>query len=156
MKRWSSLQRELYKIIDKGINFQIHLSKYRMNSQYGSTDLPRYWIQFDNEIIFDYPKQFLDNNTHGNIVKNLNGDKLYYPYQTEISDISALIREYIDTPKEEIFSKHFDNDIWGLINILKAADKRFGKRRLELLRRRTKNKAAKKIISYRLNSDLCE
>ena len=152
MKRWSSLQREIYKIIDEHIDFQIHLSKYRMCSQYGSTDLPRYWITLGEEIIFDYPKQFVDMDEKGNFIKNLRGEKLYYPYQTDISEISSLLREYIDTPKDDVFSKHFDNDYWGIINILKAADRRFGRRRLELLKRRTKNKAAHKIIEFRLTS----
>lgn len=156
MKRWSSLQRELYKIIDEKIDFQIHLSKYRMNSRYGSTDLPRYWITLDKEIIFDYPEQFVDNNNSGNTIKNLKGKIAYYPYQTDIPDISNLIREYIDTPKEEVFTKHFENDYWGLINILKSADKRIGKRRLELLKKRTKNKAAQKIIEQRLDSGLSQ
>lgn len=62
MKRWSSLQRELYQILDEKINFQIHLSMYRMQSQYGGTDMPRYWITLGDEIIFDYPKQFVDHN----------------------------------------------------------------------------------------------
>ena len=44
MKRGSSLQSELYKIIDENIGFQIHLSVYRMSCQHGSADLPRYWI----------------------------------------------------------------------------------------------------------------
>lgn len=156
MKRWSSLQRELYKIIDEKIDFQIHLSKYRMNSRYGSTDLPRYWITLNKEIIFDYPKQFVDNNNSGNTIRNLNGEIAYYPYQTDIPDISNLIREYIDTPQGEVFTKHFENDYWGLINILKSADKRIGRKRLELLKRRTKNKAAQKIIEQRLNADLPE
>lgn len=30
-----------------------------MNSGCGTTCLPRYWITFRGEIIFDYPKQFL-------------------------------------------------------------------------------------------------
>ena len=170
MKRWSSLQRELYNIIDESINFQIHLSKYRMDSRRGSTDLPRYWITLDGEIIFDYPKQFVDSAVSGSdvkrlngnkayypyagsVVKNLSGKKAYYPYQTDISDISALIRAYIDTPKDEVFSKHFENDDWGLANILKAADKRVGKRRLALLKRRTDNKAANKIIERRLKAN---
>ena len=151
MKRWSSLQRELYKLIDENINFQIHLSKYKMGTM-GSTYIPRYWITLDKEIIFDYPKQFLYKDEDGfTYVKNLNGDKLFYPYSNDISDISDLIREYIDTPKDEVFTAHFDNDYWGLINILKAADKRFGKNRLELLRKRTDNKAAQKILQLRLN-----
>ena len=55
-----------------------------MSSQYGSTDLPRYWITLDGEIIFDYPKQFVEKDKNGSFVKNLKGEKIYYPYQTDI------------------------------------------------------------------------
>ncbi|HBI85649.1 MAG TPA: hypothetical protein DDX71_05105 [Ruminococcus sp.] len=156
MKRWSALQREIYKLIDENLNLQIHLSKYRMDTRYGTTDLPRYWITLDGEIIFDYPAQFVVKNAEGNGVRNLRGEVLQYPYETDISDISALIREYIDTPKNAVFAKHFENDHWGLINILKAADRRFGTRRLEMLRRRTDNKAAQKIIARRLDEERIE
>ena len=151
MKRWSKLQRELYSIIDKSIDFQIHCVVYRMKSQYGSTDLPRYWITLGDEIIFDYPKQFVNKNGD---IQNLSHNKpqCWYPLETDISDISKLIREYIDTPKDIVFNKHFENDYWGLINILKAADRRNGKRRLERLKHKTDNKAANKIISCRVGS----
>jgi len=60
-----------------------------------------------------------------------------------------LIREYIDTPKDEILSKVFENDYWGLINILRAADRRIGGRRLDWLKKKTHNIAANKIIEAR-------
>ena len=150
MKRWSTLQRDLYSIVDTSIDFQIHCTKYRMKSQYGSTDLPRYWITLGGEIIFDYPKQFVNENRD---IKNLSQNKAnkFYPYENDISDISNLIREYIDTPKDELFDKNFDNDYWGLANILKAADRRNGKRRLERLKHKTDNRAANKIITVRLD-----
>jgi len=147
-RRWSKLQREIYKITDGGINLQIHCAVYPMDSEYGSTDLPRYWITLDGEIIFDYPKQFVAND---GTVRNYSGFDAGYPYQTDISDISRLIREYIDTPKEEIFSKIFSNDHWGLVNILRAADRRIGARRLEKLKRKTHNIAARKVIQSRLD-----
>lgn len=150
MKRWSKLQKDLYSIVDPSINFQIHCTKYRMKSQYSSTDLPRYLITLGGEIIFDYPKQFVDKNGS---IKNLSQNKAnkFYPYENDISDISNLIREYIDTPKDELFDKSFDNDYWGLANILKAADRRNGKRRLERLKHKTDNRAANKIITVRLD-----
>ncbi|EMS81857.1 hypothetical protein LEP1GSC074_0366 [Leptospira noguchii str. Hook] len=40
--------------------------------------------------------------------------------------------------KEELFQKHFEKDLWGLANILKAADRRIGIRRLLLLRKKRK------------------
>lgn len=75
-----------------------------------------------------------------------------YPYGNDISDIGELIREYIDTPKEELFAKHFDADEWGLANILKAADKRIGKRRLQILAKNKKNQAMQKVIAARLEA----
>lgn len=144
------MQRELYLLIDEETGFQIHLSKYRMNSQRGSTDLPRYWITVGRETEFDYPKQFVDKSSNGNGIKNLKGEVSYYPYESDISDISGFIREYIDTPREELLSRTFESDCWGLADIFKAADKRIGKRRLEELKKQTSSKAALKIIEQRL------
>ena len=90
-----------------------------MDSKHGSNDLPRYWITLDKKVIWGYPKQFV---TKDGTVKNLSGSgtetnynrlTVTYPYITDIRDISRLIREYIDTPKDEIFSKAFENDHWG-------------------------------------------
>lgn len=149
MKKWSKLQKELYLIIDPEIGFQIHCVAYPMRSRYGNTDLPRYWITLGKEIIFDYPKQFI---SHDGGIRNYkpHGITKNYPYNNDISDISDLIREYIDTPVSEIFTKHFENDYWGLANILRAADRRIGQRRLDILRRRIKNQAAQKILEVRI------
>ena len=110
MKRWSKLQRQLYLIFDDKIDLQIHCSVYRMNSQRGSTDLPRYWIRLNKKIIFDYPR--------------IATEKEDYPYITEISDISDLLKEYLDTPKEQILMKTFERDKYGITNLLKAANVR--------------------------------
>ena len=80
----------------------------------------------------------------------------YYPYRTDISDISQIIREYIDTPKDEILSKTFENDHWGLVNILRSADRRIGARRLAELRKKTHNIAANKVIDARLKDNHAE
>lgn len=144
-RRWSKLQHQLYKIIATDIGFQIHCAVYPMHSQYGSTGLPRYWITLEGEIIFDYPKQF-------GTKERTSEDSLVapYPYETDVSDISNLIREYIDTQKEELLTKVFENDSWGLIDILRAADRRIGMRQLEMLKSTTQNIAAHKIIDARM------
>lgn len=149
MKSWSKLQKELYLIIDPTIDFQIHCVAYPMRSQYGNTALPRYWITLGKEIIFDYPKQFV---LADGTVRNYDPDGIHqnYPYTTDVPDISNLIRDYIDTPVSEIATKHFENDYWGLANILRAADRRIGQRRLDNLRRKIKNQAAQKILELRI------
>ncbi len=119
MSAWSKLQKSLYLVVSDKADFQIHCSVYRMKSQRGSTDLPRYWITIGKEIIFDYPKQFISNEENKN-----------YPYETKIADISDCIREYIDCPVNLLLEKKFENDLWGLTDILKAVDKRLGKEKL--------------------------
>ena len=72
--------------------------------------MPRYWIRLNKKIIFDYPR--------------IATKKEDYPYITEISDISDLLKEYLDTPKEQILMKTFERDKYGITNLLKAADVR--------------------------------
>ncbi len=68
-----------------------------------------------------------------------------------MEDISKLIREYIDTPKGELFTKEFA-DKFNLIPILLACDRRIGKRRLKLLLAKSVNPAIHKIIELRVGS----
>ena len=143
---WSKLQKEYYLLLAEGLDLQLHCRAYRMDSQRGSTNLPRYWITLEKEIIWDYPKDFV------NKPYPQRTNIKWYPYGTDIPDISNLIREYIDTPKSEIFSKEFKNDYWGLTNILKASDKRIGTRRLPDLKKKINNKEAIKVIDYRLKT----
>lgn len=119
-----------------------------MKSQRGSTDLPRYWITLGDQTIWDYPGQFVD--PRGG-VRRADGTFIRgYPHSTDISEISDLIREYIDTPVEELLTHHFERDHWGLANILRAADRRIGRRQWPALRRKTDNKAAIQVLNARV------
>lgn len=142
-KPWSKLQKEFYLLRAEGLDFQLQCRAYRMKSSMGSANLPRYWISLGTKIIWDYPKDFISKPHPGR------ANIKWYPYGTDIPDISNLIREYIDTPKGELLSKKFESEYWGLINILRASDKRIGSRRLPELKRKTKNIAANKIIAVR-------
>jgi hypothetical protein len=62
-----------------------------------------------------------------------------------------LLREYIDTPKELIFEKHFTADNWGLTDILKAADRRLGRGKLRTWRDRMEDSPALKVLHKRLS-----
>jgi len=42
----------------------------------GSTDLPRYWITLDKNVIWDYPKDFIAGNGG---VRNFHGETCWYP-----------------------------------------------------------------------------
>lgn len=143
---WSKLQKQLYLLLDPGLDLQIHCAVVRMQSQRGRTDLPRYWITLNGETIWDYPGQFVvpggTRGVDGRFVKG-------YPYNTDIPEISELIRQYIDTAPGELLTSHFENDHWGLANILRAADRRIGRRSWPAMRKKTHNQAALKVLTAR-------
>ena len=143
-KPWSKLKTKLMNLILKEIPLDIHQAVYRMDSQRGSTDLPRYFVTLNKEIIFDYPKDFV-NKTVESFNNNLT--KTVYPHITEISDISNLLREYIDTPVSEVLQKDF-KDQFGITNLLKASDRRIGKEKLKEWAQ-NQNDVVKKIIQLR-------
>ncbi len=135
MKPWSKLQKAIKNLFAPNIPLDIQCRVIRMSSQRGSTNLPRYWITLGKETIWDYPGDFKELATE-------------YPYITDISEISCLIRDYIDTPVAELFSRTFD-DRWGLIDILLAADRRLGKRSKEQILECINHPAAKQIVENR-------
>jgi hypothetical protein len=154
---WSKLQREVYNLGAPGLAFQLHCVAYRMGSQQGSTDLPRYWITLNDETVWDYPKDFINEvidyeQIYGTklVGENALTLKQTYPYGSRVSEISAVIREYIDTPKEMLFDKAFENDKWGITDILKSVDRRIGKRRLARFGETLNNTVVGKIIAERL------
>jgi hypothetical protein len=136
---WSKLQREVYMLMSKKLDIQIHCIVYRISSQRGSTDLPRYWISHNKQIIWDYPKDFKEACTQE-----------VYPYLTDVSEISKVIRDYIDTSPQVLFDKSFENDKWGITEILKVADRRIGKRRLNELKGKLNSAPACAIAEERL------
>jgi hypothetical protein len=91
VKPWSKLQREVSKLFAEGLRLQIQCRTYRMASARGSTDLPRYWCTLGKDVIWDYPRDFGENTT-------------YAPYDTDVSSISSLLCEYIDTPTDQLLS----------------------------------------------------
>jgi hypothetical protein len=141
LRPWSKLKREIHPLFSPDINIRLHCAAYRMKSQRGSTDLPRYWITLDKETIWDYPRDFKnqgiydhrsaldDGHTDSRVLQDI------YPHGSDIAVISDLLREYIDTPKAELLTKSFEKDRWGLTDMLRAADRRIGKRRLSALHR---------------------
>ena len=94
MSAWSKLQKSLYLIVADNVDFQIHCSVYRMKSQRGSTDIPRYWITIGKDIIFDYN---MDINNNIDLIKIL--DKTKYG-SDGIGGIITKGTMYIGYPRE--------------------------------------------------------
>src|SRR5574341_368752 len=140
MKRWSKLQKEIEQLFAEGWDLRIQCRAYRMASRRGSTDLPRYWVTLGKNVIWEYPKDF------GHLAKD-------YPYLTDIAAISDLVRDYIDTPAEQLLIKPF-NDQWRLTEIFLAADRRIGRRKLRLLKEHLNHPGARAVLVARWGSNI--
>lgn len=153
-KPWSKLKSSIMNIVDPKAKVDIHQTVYRMASQRGSTDLPRYYLTVEKEIVFDYPKNYLSYPTYSYTYKGQT--KTYsleetYPHQNHMSMISNLIREYVDTPVAEVLNKEFD-DPFNLTDYLKAADRRIGREKL-ISWAVNRELGVRKIIALRFNQE---
>lgn len=135
MPRWSKLQKQLYELIAPGIRFQIQcrVERYSKDSR---TKVPYYWITLGKETIWHYPKDFPHRSAH-------------FPHINDVSAISDLLRNYIDTPPGKLLTVSFANDLWGLTDILRAADRRIGSRQWLTLSQSVRNPAALKVLRAR-------
>ncbi len=133
--RWSKLKRALQLIIDPTTEFQIRCNAYNIGE---SIPIPRYWITIGKTIVWDFPKNFMD-------------DTSGWYFFDEVQKLSCLIREYVDCPKDELMMHHFD-DRWRIIPYIMACDRRIGKRRLRTMLDNTKNQDIREIIQKRLIS----
>ena len=145
MRRWSRLQKRIYDLMDPKANLQIHMSLYEMNSNDGwhGNKLPRFFITVGKEIVVDYPKDY---------DTGMEGYSTTYPWLTDIQDISNLLDEYTKTPKERLLQDS-PSDLWGIMRLLSAADRRIGKRRLMELYEASDSQAVKLIIENRLKKE---
>lgn len=141
-KRWSKLQTRLYNLMEPSLNFQIHYALYTMHNKktWHGNELPRCFITVGKEIVFDYPKEHDTTAIYG---------RNSYPWDGEITRITNLIEEYIQCPDDELM-KTFEKDSWNLADVLRACDRRMGKRRLSDLRIRVTDERLLRIIDKRL------
>lgn len=133
-------------IMDETNNFDIHCSVLKTKSAWNAGQkngiskkkeaIPRYWITVNKEVIWDFPKNYLDELSLANElswVKSGVTIKDTYLWDINYTWVADTIREYIDTPRTELLTKTFDKDKYGLTNILKKYDRRISKKIREQL-----------------------
>ncbi|MCL2775859.1 MAG: hypothetical protein FWD71_21315 [Oscillospiraceae bacterium] len=147
MRRFSKLKKRIESLFSPDLDLKIHCTVYERKGCYGWMELPRFWITLDKEIIFDWLKDF----------KGMRIPNPAYPtgcpvYYMDILFVTEMLQEYIETPTDRLFGHVLYRDYYGLSDILKAADRRIGVKRLKILRGRTESEAARKIIDVRLSA----
>lgn len=119
-KRWSKLQKKIDDLVDPALDFQIHCVKYRVPEHGGMQEFPRYFVTLEGKTIFDWPKDYpLGDSNCG----KLDISCLFFG---RASDISDAISKYLNAPEK---ARMTITDPWGIVDIIRAADRRIGRRR---------------------------
>ena len=145
-RRFSKLKKRIESFFAPELDLRVYCTVLHYSTTHWEWDDPRFWIVLDKETIFDFIKDFKGMHIYDEGIGDI---PIYYELITEITDI---IHEYIETPTGKLFDCVFQKDIYGLSDILKAADRRIGKKTLLLLKDRTDSEAVKKIIDARLSN----
>lgn len=147
---WSKLQKQLYLIIDKDSDFQIHCSVYKTKSAWtagqingiskGREMIPRYWITVgkDKNIIWDFPNNYLYNESQVNtkyldLTKCENNINNTYFWSENYTWVAETIRYYLNTPTNKLLVQKYYKDKYGLTEILRKYDRRISKQKRSLL-----------------------
>lgn len=131
--RWSQLKKLLEGLFDPHADIVVHCTAFRGKQ---GPSIGRYWIVHAGRTVFDEPK-----NISSQIERGVGNDIA--------TTITAIFRSYLDTPKDQILTRTFPEDCWGLVDILRAADRRVGSRRLLELYQKSQSPVVRSIIEAR-------
>ena len=143
-KRWSKLKKLIEDLFVPSLPLRIHCTDIRTNVENEGTfaeSLGVFYIRLGKEIIWNFPSQFVDEQTR-------------YPdggnsYSYSVRDLNELLRDYLDSAKADVLMKDFSLDHYGLTNILKAADRRIGLKRLQKHFKDSQHDCVMKVLSCR-------
>ncbi|MCO6430639.1 MAG: hypothetical protein J5J00_07235 [Deltaproteobacteria bacterium] len=133
--RWSQLKKRIEELFDPELSLSVFCTVQRGPSN----SIGRIWFKCSKEVVWDEPR---------NVSKRVSAGET----NDDVSTMTSIMREYLALPREEIFTFNSPLDSWGLVEMLKAADRRIGKRRLTDLKANTKGRAALQLIIRRLQS----
>ena len=153
-KPFSKLKKKIENLFDDKLGMEFCCISYPIRGQWGhSNSVPRFYVKLGKEIIWDFPKDFPMK-------------KIDFGYWSRTNGITALVREYIDTPVNELLTKKFTGDKqtfseymgkndrvydvdYKLTELFLAADRRLGMDNLLELAVKRKNPVVDKILSKR-------
>lgn len=114
--RWSRLKSLVEDLFVAELRVQLHCTGIREEARrdpHRPVSRGVFQVRLGREVIWDYPGQFVDAG-----------------HDDSVSDITWLLREYLDMPKAELLEREFPTDHHGIVDVLRLADRRVGLRRL--------------------------
>jgi hypothetical protein len=153
-KRWSKLKKEVESLFADNLDLKVYCTdmdraitarKYNSGEHLSFQSLGNFRVVLDKTELWSFPKDFVKANEPGTWPDGR-------PYSYTASDINCVIREYIDTPKSELLSKHFKDDLFGITKLFLAADRRISPEKLATHFRESHNERVTPIIEARLSN----
>jgi hypothetical protein len=127
---WSKFKKRIESFWAENLDMVVHCTAYTYHTNHSSYEIPRYWIVLNGEMIWDFPGVFV-RGYGGGYGRGKSTDRLpsiQYWLSTE-AFASQVMEQYMDCPVANLFDT-LKYDEWELGDILRAADRRIGKKRL--------------------------
>ena len=159
-KLFSKIKKQIENLFEPELRMQFCCIAYPMRTQWANNHIPRFYVKLDDKIIWDFPKDFA--------VK-----KIHWSYWSRTNGIIKLVRDYIDTPVNDLLTKNFENEKqsypprllnekdeetyhinYRLTEIFIAGDRRLGKEKLLTWAAKKKNPIVDKILELRFKTIL--
>ncbi len=131
---WSKLKSRVEALFAPGLPLAIHCNVFAKVTKEFTFDEPRHWVMLGRgragHIIWDFPGPFLPSGPD-NLPYSTRGPALatweagYGWDGRRPSEPSALMRDYLDRPRDQLMEPF--EDPWELAAILRAADRRLGR-----------------------------
>ena len=152
-KRWSKLKKEIESLFVEGLKLDVHcVDVYRsidarngnLGQGHSLLSIGNYFVNLEKETIWNFPKDFKE----PDFERWPDGN----PWRYSVSELNVLVREYIDTPKEELLTKKFETDLFGLTKILLAADRRISVSKLKDYFSKNADVCGEKVLEKRISN----
>lgn len=136
---WSKLRARIEALWPADLGLSIHCNVYKTVDRHDTWTQPRHWLVLQGQVIWDFPGPFMRSApARGRAIAYY--EDVYMVHRPganpvprlvppRSSVIALLLRDYIDRPVARLFER-FADDAWEFTDLLRAADRRLGRRRL--------------------------
>jgi hypothetical protein len=143
MGPWSKLERRLRDLPDPGLGLRFRFTAYRyevIETPHPSELACKFWITRSRRTIWAVPR---DRNARG-------ADGAIDGYGRRSPGwLVEIASDYLQLPRASLIEWHRDWDGWGLVDILKACDRRIGRRQWPALRSALQEPVALYLLDLR-------
>lgn len=139
---WSKLERKLRDLPDPGLDLRFRFTAYRQESietPWAGDAACKFWITQGKQTLWAVPRDRHSGDTR----------EVDFTARRSPAWLVELAAEYLQVPRNQLIEWTPDWSGWGLPDLLKACDRRIGKRQWDTLRQQLTEPAALRLLALR-------